>query len=385
MLYTLVTSSSIVVISLLFGASLLVAWREFGLQRHVALWALSFMAAAVGHGLRIAGSLWVAQQGLLAMLACHASIASFALLAWGFRLRVQRDSRLVIGCWLLSLLLITAVWYGQLAEWRTFSRIGTAAVDALMIAIVLATLRRTRGTARILQGYLLLYGLYIISVGITAWLARPGGTLSNDVFIMVLSIGTPTGMIGSGILTLLIVSADLAAELRRQARTDALTGLLNRRGLEEQAEALLSGAARQQPLAVAIADLDHFKAINDRLGHAAGDDVLRRFALHLREALGSQGLAGRLGGEEFVLLLPGFSGDAAYQLIDALRAGVPSRFTASHPQLEQVSASFGIALLEPGDSWSATLARADAALYRAKHAGRNRVLLDDQTANQALA
>jgi len=313
------------------------------------------------------------------MLACHASIASFALLAWGFRLRIGRDGRLVLLCWLTSLLVITLVWYGQLAEWRTFSRMGTAAVDALMVAIILTTLRRTHGTARILRGYLLLYGLYIASVGVTAWLARPGGTLSNDVFILVLSIGTPTGMIGSGILTLLIVSADLAAELRRQARTDALTGLLNRRGLEEQAEQLLASPARQ-PLAVVIADLDHFKSINDRLGHAAGDDVLRRFALYLREALGSQGLAGRLGGEEFVLLLPNHSAEAAYARVDALRAGVPARFTASHPALDQVSASFGIAMVEPGQSWSTTLARADAALYRAKHAGRNRVLLDAQPA-----
>ncbi|WP_295462940.1 GGDEF domain-containing protein [uncultured Pseudomonas sp.] len=377
MLSTLVTSSSIVFISLLFGAGLLVAWREFGLQRHVALWALSFMAAAVGHGLRIAGGLWVAQQGLLAMLACHASIASFALLAWGFRLRAQRDSRLVLGCWLASLLVITAVWYGQLAEWRTFSRIGTAAVDAFMVAIILATLRHSRGTARLLQGYLALYGLYIASVGVTAWLARPGGMLGNDVFIIVLSIGTPTGMIGSGILTLLIVSADLAAELRRQARTDALTGLLNRRGLEERAEELLAEPRRPSALAVVIADLDHFKSINDRLGHAAGDDVLRRFALHLRETLGARGLAGRLGGEEFVLLLADCTAEAAYGLVDTLRAGVPARFTASHPELEQVSASFGIALVQPGQSWSATLARADAALYRAKRAGRNRVLLDE--------
>lgn len=125
-----------------------------------------------------------------------------------------------------------------------------------------------------------------------------------------------------------------------------------------------------------IADLDHFKSINDRLGHAVGDDVLRRFALHLREELGTQGLAGRLGGEEFVLLLPGLNAEAAFCLVDAMRAGVPARFTSSHLALDQVSASFGIALAQPGQSWSATLARADAALYRAKREGRNRVLLD---------
>lgn len=76
----------------------------------------------MGHGLRIAGGLWVAQQGLFAMLACHASIASFALLAWGFRLRVQRDSRLVVGSWLASLVVITAVWYGSSPNGGAFRR-----------------------------------------------------------------------------------------------------------------------------------------------------------------------------------------------------------------------------------------------------------------------
>lgn len=82
-----------------------------------------------------------------------------------------------------------------------------------------------------------------------------------------------------------------------------------------------------------------------------------------------------MGGEEFVLLLPRLSAEAAYRLVDALRAGVPALFSASHPELQQVSASFGIALFEPEHSWSVTLARADAALYRAKYEGHNRVSL----------
>jgi hypothetical protein len=236
---------------------LLVAWWDFELDRHVALWALSFMAAAVGHGLRIGGGIWLEQQELFAMLACHASIASFAFLAWGFRRRAKRSSELVFALWAMSMLLLGVLWIGRGIEWRTLSCIVTGLADG----IIVAALGRPRGTGRTAQWILGLYGVYAASVGFAAWLARPGGEISNRAFIAVLSIGTPTGMIGTGILTLLIVSADLARGLRNQARTDALTGLLNRRGIEEGAQVLLKRNSSARPLMVVIADLDHFKAI----------------------------------------------------------------------------------------------------------------------------
>ena len=99
MLSSLITSSSIVLISLMFGVALLVAWRQFGLERHAALWAGAFMAAAVGHGLRTGGQVWLSQQDLFAMLACHASVASFALLAWGFCGRARRSNLGVMAGW----------------------------------------------------------------------------------------------------------------------------------------------------------------------------------------------------------------------------------------------------------------------------------------------
>jgi diguanylate cyclase (GGDEF)-like protein len=199
--------------------------------------------------------------------------------------------------------------------------------------------------------------------------------MSDQAFIAVLSIGTPTGMIGTGILTLLIVSADLARGLRNQARTDTLTGLLNRRGVEERADLLLEQVAHAAHIAVVIADLDHFKSINDRFGHATGDEVLRRFAGHLRALLRASDVAARLGGEEFVLLLPNTLAEDAIKLVDGIRTRVPD---AVHdiPGLESVTASFGVAMTQAGQSFSSALARADAALYRSKCDGRNRVTLE---------
>jgi len=371
-LSTVIASTSIVVISLLFGAALLVAWRNFELDRHVALWALSFISAAVGHGLRTGGGIWLARQELFAMLACHASVASFAFLAWGFRRRAQRGSKLVFGLWAVSIVLLGVFLIGHGIEWRTISRIVTGLADAAMVGIIVATLGRTRGAWRVAQWNLALYGLYAAGVGLAAWLARPGGEISNQAFIAILLIGTPTGMIGTGILTLLIVSADLARELRKQARTDALTGLLNRRGIEERAAILLQRSSLTHPLIVVIADLDHFKIVNDRFGHAAGDEALRRFAGHLRASIHTQDVAGRLGGEEFLLLLPDTNAQNAEQLVDAIRAGVPNALGGVHVS-HRVTASFGMTIAQNGVSFSEALARADEALYHSKQSGRDRI------------
>jgi diguanylate cyclase (GGDEF)-like protein len=374
MLSTVIASASIVVISLLFGVALLVAWWDFELDLHVALWALSFMAAAAGHGLRISGGIWKPSQELFAMLACHASVAGFAFLAWGFRRRARKDARLVWIAWALSFLLLVGAWITHGIDWRTDSRIVTAAADAAMVAIIVATLRHARGAGRIARWILAFYGLYAASVGVAAWLARPGGEISNEAFIAVLSIGTPTGMIGSGILTLLIVSADLARDLRNQARTDALTGLLNRRGAEERVVPLIEQASGTRPLAVVIADIDRFKSINDRFGHATGDEVLRRFATHLRTSVRRGHTTARLGGEEFVLFLPDTNAEDAMRLVEGIRAGVPRAFDDA-PELGRISASFGVALTHAAETFSSALARADASLYQSKSDGRDRVTL----------
>jgi diguanylate cyclase (GGDEF)-like protein len=374
MLSTVIESASIVVICLLFGVALLVAWWDFERDLHVALWALSFMAAALGHGFRISGGVWKSSQEFLAMLACHASVAGFALMAWGFRRRAQKGAGLVWMVWAASSLLLACAWAIHGVDWRTDSRVITAGADAALVAFIVATLARARGTGRIARWILALYGLYAASVGVAAWLARPGGEISNEAFIAVLSIGTPTGMIGTGILTLLIVSADLERNLRNQARTDALTGLLNRRGAEDRIALLLEQASEARPLAVVIADIDRFKSVNDRLGHVTGDEVLRRFATHLRTSVRRGDIAARLGGEEFVLLLPDTKADDAVSLTERIRTTVPRAFE-DRPELGGISVSFGVALASGSEAFARTLARADAALYQSKSDGRDCVTL----------
>lgn len=165
------------------------------------------------------------------------------------------------------------------------------------------------------------------------------------------------------------------ARLAQQAITDPLTGLRNRRGFLDAATAVLAIASRQaEPVALISLDLDRFKAINDGHGHAAGDAVLRGTAQVLQAALRRGDLAGRIGGEEFVLLLPGTGLAAAAQTAERLRLALSEG--VAHPGAGgRVTASFGVAALE-GRGVAAlepALAAADAALYAAKHGGRDRV------------
>ena len=162
------------------------------------------------------------------------------------------------------------------------------------------------------------------------------------------------------------------AELALQARSDPLTGLLNRRGLDAQFAFALALAQRSgRPLSLVSVDVDHFKRINDTYGHAQGDQVLQHLAQTLQQRVRSSDLVARLGGEEFVALLPDTDIASAHAVAEELRMAVAAQ---QHPVVGSIRISIGISMLRPGeDTPTALLERADAALYEAKRQGRNRV------------
>ncbi len=165
----------------------------------------------------------------------------------------------------------------------------------------------------------------------------------------------------------------LARQWELEAHIDPLTGLGNRRAMQASLPGLLSavGASRQPPMAV-ILDLDHFKKINDRHGHDVGDQVLRTIGQMLRTCIRPGDLAARLGGEEFLLLLPDVKADQAFALCERLRNLIAAHDWSVLADGLQVTISLGLAAVEAGEApWNA----ADQALYRAKAAGRNRTEL----------
>ncbi len=176
---------------------------------------------------------------------------------------------------------------------------------------------------------------------------------------------------------LLLENYRLVQAVRSMAVTDALTGVFNRRRLmevlaKEHERALLT----RRPLAVVMLDLDHFKRVNDTLGHAVGDDLLRRFGALLREHLRRGDNVGRYGGEEFVILLPGADVERATAVAERIRVAFLdfSKEEAETYRGLRLSVSAGVATLSgEGESHEALLCRADAALYAAKADGRDRV------------
>lgn len=252
-------------------------------------------------------------------------------------------------------------------------------------------------------------GATLASAGITAsvvlallWL---GLTFRNRLFrplaamreeILALSVGrleepAPRAPCGPEVDGMFAGLAVLRGELRRKvvlerarrrmnrnlkvlAQTDSLTSLLNRRAVSDQAPAMTEQAARSGlPVTAILVDIDHFKMVNDRYGHAGGDAVLRRVAMALKSVARPGDLLARYGGEEFLILAAGLDEAAGLEMAERMRIrlAAPDARQGGPP----VTGSFGVACREPdcARDWEALVARADTALYRAKRLGRNRV------------
>ncbi|MGE0310345.1 MAG: diguanylate cyclase [Lautropia sp.] len=175
----------------------------------------------------------------------------------------------------------------------------------------------------------------------------------------------------------------LSNELRRardNSYLDPLTGISNRRALDEAlAEQCLLTLTNGQPLCIVMVDIDHFKRVNDRAGHIAGDRVIRVIAQHLQASVKRQDVVARYGGEEFMLILPATPLAGALTLTERLRADIEKTSiatgSAAHPALK-VTVSAGIAQQRLGETPESLVGRADKALYVSKQSGRNRVTVD---------
>ena len=167
----------------------------------------------------------------------------------------------------------------------------------------------------------------------------------------------------------------MVAALHDQATKDQLTGLANRRYFRAEMEKAFQVASAGGPLSLVVLDVDHFKHINDRFGHPAGDRVLAAVGAVLRQHAPLPALPGRIGGEEFAVLLPGQSQEQSLHSAETLRAALQALQLDEQGEPIPVAASFGVTALRAGDvSADALYARADGALYEAKRSGRNRVL-----------
>lgn len=343
-------------------------------------------------------------------LATFGSVGGAMVLSW---LQYDRGDNSLIQPWLITLGLIGVVrlslfwaYYRSAPENRTPARwegvywvtlVFVSAVwgfgacllmsssDLLSQVITLFFVIGMAGSA--ISAYSAYRSMTLAAVGLVLlptalWLLFQPGTEQRLLGITSLAFSAfvvrATRELSEALLSLLRLRRELEIEHRiasQAARTDELTGLNNLRAFKEQADTMFAYARRYDvPLCALLLDIDHFKRINDTYGHVVGDRVLQAVAQRLKSSLREADVCGRLGGEEFAVLLAGTDMPEALQIAEKLRAAVQAIVVPMNGDALHVTISVGVAKADMAClDTAALLAQADAAMYQAKSSGRNRV------------
>ena len=371
---------ALVTISAMIAIILAIAWRDFGRPRHALTWAIGFTLAAIAWGLAIVEQATPALHWTMGIMATGLTAWSNAALAIGYR---QRGGQPALVWPLIAI--GAAVTFAD-AVLRGFGGLETlrAAVPVLFATLTMGlsaaalTGRRAgeRAAERVTMMVLVTLALFhLVTAGLALTAATPQGL---ELFMQARLLVAPAALTATGLFSVFLLAADLADRMRRLAASDPLTGILNRRGFEEAALLLMDSARRQgRPVTLVLADIDRFKQINDSHGHAAGDRALQLFAERVGASIRRRDLFGRIGGEEFAIILPDTPIEDAREAIDKLRLEVAGYDAGELAEPVPITASFGITAFRPQEDWTLAkmMARADTALYSSKRGGRNMVTL----------
>ena len=280
----------------------------------------------------------------------------------------------------LFVISVAAVWAAQDLPRHAFPRMmAYQAPYAVMQAIAVALILSKRPRRRIDTAFAVLLAASaahflakpFVAYAVGGWGADPQAYLRSDYALFSQTASAVFGLAVA--LTMFVVLVrDSFLEMAVRSETDALSGLLNRRGFERRADAAMLAAIDQGlPVSLVIVDIDNFKSVNDTYGHAAGDKVIAAFSAFLGSVASNHHVAGRIGGEEFAIVLPGTNLMAARLFAEGARNALAGMPVEGLPETRRVTASFGVAELLPGESASSLMRRADAALYEAKNSGRD--------------
>ncbi|MGS1096209.1 diguanylate cyclase [Aquamicrobium terrae] len=371
-----------------FGCVFAAAWAIDRKRPYLLLLAGACALFVVGACVQIV--YWPRTPGANALVSCIFYTSAVLLTAEGLLKRSGR--RLGLGWGLAAgAVIVGLVWYFYYVDRNLLARVYVMnfgyGLILLWATVRLRHLWRARFVDRALFVVLLAFSaqFFVRTMLTIGFEAPPLGARAFGQALFWQTLQLSMAVLGSALAVAILAVAILAAavmdvidDLRRERDSDRLTGVFNRRGFDERAKAIFAGEW-QRPLSLVLCDIDHFKRINDTFGHGAGDAVLNLFGALLAEAAGPGNPVGRIGGEEFAILLHGQTSADAMRWVELLRAAIGEASFGEMDGKMQVTASFGIAEAMERDTLSTLTKRADARLYRAKQGGRNRAVAFEGT------
>lgn len=360
----------------------LMAWRNLGRKSYALTWACAFAVATLQWTLYLTSN-WFSNPAAHWLLI---SLLAIMMMTLNLRGHCQRTDcgLLPTNLWpYAGALFFVILWTTVIDRHAGLSTMlvpAAAAMSFLLSAWIIVRHREQTRPAEWAAAISL--ALFALSQLVAAGIALGQGTGIEagyqNLFMHYNFITLPTGYLATSMFVVFMVASDISEEMKEIAVRDELTGLYNRRGLSEHGAQAYAAANRgDRPISVVMTDIDRFKFINDKYGHAAGDDALCHIAELLRDGRREDDVLARVGGEEFVVVLPGADMASAIEIADKLRREIESSSLVADGDKVSMTSSFGVATRTDRDSClTDIIVRADRALYRSKRAGRNQVDLE---------
>lgn len=370
-----------------FAIAFFLLWRREKAALWIAIIATSYLSRTIGFSVfHFTGD----PNGLLSIVVMHFFYSISAItIVWGVIVRAGQRAELksYVLIAFIGLGLIVAATFGQDYNARLYA---ANACYGLILALGCQTAARKAEKDMLDKAI-----LFLIAFGAFQFFVRPiaafivEGTMTAEqyrdtLFYAVMVIWLAVASLLMAMTLLIAALTDQMNAQREDARRDPLTGLRTRGPFEEEAIAMLERGQKEGiPTSVVVADLDHFKAVNDTFGHQVGDHAIAAFGRVVSNQIRVGDIAGRVGGEEFCVVLWNCSESAAAAMAERVRRALLRAQVQGMPESMRLTASFGVAECEANEGYGKLFARADAALYAAKRSGRDCVCTDGRPSNVA--
>jgi len=366
--------------SIVFIAVFVVMWWRGKMENYVLAFAAAYLFFALGFGVT---HLFDTGSPYVFHVTQFFYTLSVAAGVWGLTRRAGQPPYLGVLLTIYGLaattLAVAVVTSPDIASRLIIVNVGYGSMYLVCIMSLLGAQRREAIDKLIIVTHAILGAQFMIRPVLTLLVERSiaADIYRESVYYSVLNLSLALVLLMSAMVLVGACVYDQIKAVREQAEIDGLTGLRTRRAFEQDVVELLEKAKQEYlPVALVVADIDHFKAVNDVWGHQIGDHAIARFGEVIRGTIRETDIAGRIGGEEFCILAWNCDEEAAVTMAERIRRKFAEAPVKGLPEDHRLTASFGVAGRGEGEGYGKLFARTDSALYRAKDAGRNRTVGD---------